>query len=366
MSHAETNMTTTNMSGPMHRRAFLGTAVAGAAASLGAPAILSLDRLAAFAPRRRHARPFGLAVIGDSIMWGQGLSDPEKYWHKTVGWLKSELRRPISHHVFAHSGAKIEAYSWMDARPPLHGEVPNSAPSVVKQAQLVPSPGDIDLVLLDGGANDIGLTNAMNPDVDVAWIGEQARTKCGDRMKGLLCYLVGLFPNARFIVTGYYPLLSEQSFAQTDLIVDAFERAFGCERPEATIYANQRTTLLAKSYAFSNETARWLQWAVDETNALFPDRAIFVKPAIDGNRCFGCADTHLWGLEQDPARNARQAACHATGRLTVWDFERMSVGRDFDPVCVFASIMHPNAKGAQRYFEAVAAALPRFVPVWMA
>ncbi len=342
----------------------MSTAVVGTASVLGASTLFALDHLGPTPRFGRSARPFGMAVIGDSIMWGQGLAENDKYWHKTMSWLKSELGRPINCHVLAHSGARIEAYSWMDLQAPLHGEIPNAAPSVVKQAQLVPNPAEIDFVLVDGGANDIGLSNAMNPDLDVAWIAEQARTKCGDRMKSLLCYLVGLFPNARFVVTGYYPLLSEQSFAHTDAIIRAFEQAFGCERAEATAYASQRSVLLAKSYAFSNETARWLQWAVDETNALFPDRAVLVKPAIDGDRCFAAADTHLWGLEHDPAATARRAACQASGRLTLWDFERMAVGRDFDPVCYVASIMHPNAKGAHRYFEAVSAELPRLVPAW--
>jgi GDSL-like lipase/acylhydrolase family protein len=355
-------------SGVIPRRAFLGAAAAAGTASLiGAPALLALDGLNPVRPRGVASRSsFRMAVLGDSIMWGQGLRTEEKYWFTTKSWLAHELGRPVEHQLFAHSGARIEPYSYLDAQPALGGEIPSPSPSVVKQAQLVQNPSEIDLVLLDGGANDVGLSNAMSPEATPPWIAEKMRTKCGERMKAMLCYLAGLFPNARFAVTGYYPLVSLQSFAGVDAIVALIGRVYGLDPVAATLYTNQRDVLLSKSYAFANESAKWLRWAVDETNALFPNRAVFAKPAIDGDRCFAASDSHIWGLEPDPVRAQRIAECNATGRSTFFDFETMDLGRNYDPVCPLASIMHPNAKGAQRYFEALTAELPELLPFWRA
>jgi hypothetical protein len=46
------------------------------------------------------------------------------------------------------------------------------------------------------------------------------------------------------------------------------------------------------------------------------------------------------------------------------DFNTMDVGPNFDPICLIENVMHPNAKGAERYFEALSAELPQFFPVW--
>ena len=356
MTHRESNA-----GGARSRRSFLTAAAAGAAALAGGRTLRAVERIV---PR---ARPFTMAVIGDSIMWGQGLADSQKFWHQTRDWLAHELRVPVTHHFLAHSGARIQPYPYLDAQAPMYGEIPSPAPSVVKQAQLVPNPADVDFVLLDGGANDVGLMNALSPDVGPDWIATNMQAKCGERMKALLCWLVGHFPNAQFAVTGYYPLVSAQSFAAMNVIVQLVQIVFGLPPVAAQAYAAGRDALLAKSYAFSNDSARWLKWAVDETNALFPDRVVFAKPDIDGDRCFGASDTHIWGLfANDPVRARRNAECEVTGRNTILDFETMQSGVNYDPVCPHASVMHPNEKGSAKYYQALIAELPKFLPAWKA
>ena len=56
----------------LDRRTFLGRTAKAAAA---APLLVSLGR---FAPAFAQERPFEMLVLGDSVMWGQGLKEEEK------------------------------------------------------------------------------------------------------------------------------------------------------------------------------------------------------------------------------------------------------------------------------------------------
>ena len=51
---------------------------------------------------------FNLLVLGDSILWGQGLRDEHKSWYLVKTWLESNGRH-VRERVEAHSGAVIGA-----------------------------------------------------------------------------------------------------------------------------------------------------------------------------------------------------------------------------------------------------------------
>src|SRR5882762_9891680 len=51
--------------------------------------------------------PLHMLVIGDSIMWGQGLRDEEKFSTRVQCWLEEKTNRPVKVQVEAHSGAVI-------------------------------------------------------------------------------------------------------------------------------------------------------------------------------------------------------------------------------------------------------------------
>jgi len=48
-----------------------------------------------------------MLVIGDSIMWGQGLKDDEKFTSRVKCWLQEQTNREVKLHMEAHSGAII-------------------------------------------------------------------------------------------------------------------------------------------------------------------------------------------------------------------------------------------------------------------
>jgi hypothetical protein len=344
--------------GMMRRRGFLTAVAAGGVALTGFrwPRLLDRD-----VP---GLRPFRMAVLGDSVMWGQGLREQEKYWKLTRDWLEQQLGRPVHVQVFAHSGAVIHPDGVGDQMDPLHGEVPHKWPSVVRQASLVEQPETLDFVLMNGGANDADLAECLNPARTPQWIRDRMQPMCGERMKALLCYAVGRFPNARIMVTNYYPLVSQQSFADAGsiaLIITTLFNSFSLAQASEYL-TSQWAVQLAKSYTFSNESTQWLGWAVDETNRLFPERVALSRVDIDGDRCLGAPNSHIWGLEHDPVRVERSAHCVTTGKMSL--LTMTGFNPDFDSKCPIASLLHPNALGARRYFEAVTAQLGPFLATW--
>ena len=91
--------------------------------------------------------------------------------------------------VGAHTGAIIGRGS-SGSGPELHGEVSNGFPTILQQVSKyasIPDAKDVDLVLLDGGANDLPLTNVFNWTASTAsYLEAKTREYCGDDMKYLL------------------------------------------------------------------------------------------------------------------------------------------------------------------------------------
>jgi len=142
-------------------------------------------------------RPINIVAFGDSVMWGQGLAEQEKF--RTI--VKNHIHsftpnRDVRLFNFSRSGAKIEprpvngkghlpmlpltdppgAPIQSDDPANLWGEVPWQLPSITKQysaPQLPVTDSEVDLILLNGGADDIGLTPASGPtsilSMDMTW-----------------------------------------------------------------------------------------------------------------------------------------------------------------------------------------------------
>src|SRR6266566_1620064 len=53
--------------------------------------------------------PLEMLVLGDSIMWGQGLKPEQKFSWRIKCWLQEKTNREVRQQVFAHSGALISA-----------------------------------------------------------------------------------------------------------------------------------------------------------------------------------------------------------------------------------------------------------------
>jgi len=78
--------------------------------------------------------PLQMLVIGDSIMWGQGLKDDEKFSSRVRCWLQQKTDREVKLHVEAHSGAVISgAASALPLFSSLNGEVNMTSPTINDQ-----------------------------------------------------------------------------------------------------------------------------------------------------------------------------------------------------------------------------------------
>jgi hypothetical protein len=377
MSHSRT--------GTVDRRAFLKDAALAAATATGLSG--GLGALSGLWAQPRdggtvtrsiirpgETRPFNMICLGDSVMWGQGLNDSSKFTTKVKTWLESRLPgRTVNNFVYARSGATIgpdadvpnesAVQPWMNNR--ALGEVPCSWPWVQQQVTIARDdlasqniPGDsVDLVLLDGGINDVNVKTLLNATNDEALIRNKSRNLCGIGMTHLLPRVRNSFPKAKILVTGYFPIVSEESdLIAVGLLLGVF---FG---PVALVTLPIRSALAKLSTAFYQASNQDFGAAVAEFNRSSgrhpmygTSPAAFAQIPWRAANCYAGSDCYLWflGLPHDEVWSSRQWACRTAG-----------AEHAVDPFCQDAKMGHPNRAGAAAYASACTAQLGQYLPEW--
>ncbi len=369
----------------LDRRAFLRRTTSAALAGFLVPYEL-LDWPASPA---WQGRPFEMLVLGDSIMWGQGLKEEQKFSYRVDQWLRGRLPGiEVHRHVLAHSGAQIRANPEKDAETPTHGEVPNRYPSITAQLATARSatlplhppldPGAVSLVLLDGGINDFGTKKILSPDPTVgrSWVRENTRRLCVDRMKGLLPQVAAAFPNAKIVITNYFQIVSEKSdMAYVWELLRFWDLVGGAVNGMS---APLRTKMSDQSLAFHEESTVGLREAVAEANrqllatgkssapvrsvaqldlARPQGRVAFAEVPFGPQNAYGASQTFLFYLnEPDPAAAVRKPMCQA----------QVPNASPELPNCLLAATGHPNVHGARAYADAIIDVLGRWLPEWQA
>ena len=381
-------MTSIDRNDELDRRAFLRRAAT--AAALGG--FLSPNDLANLLAKHPivtgQGRAFEILVLGDSIMWGQGLKDEQKFSYHVEQWVRGQLPGVEVHrHVLAHSGARIKADAVEDAKPPTHGEVPNHFPSITAQLATAQTatyplhapldPRSVALVLLDGGINDFGTKVILNPDPTVgrAWIREHTRKKCVDRMKELLPAVAKAFPNAKVVITNYFQIVSEKSDMVYVWELLRFWDVVG--GGINAMSAPLRQKMSDQSLAFHEESTQGFQEAVAETTrqlvassksapprnvvasvdlpARGPSRVALADVGFGPRNAYGAPETFLFHInEPDPAASVRKPVC----------MSQVPNGSPALPNCLLAATGHPNIQGARRYASAIIGVLGRWVSEW--
>jgi hypothetical protein len=399
--------------GGQGRREFLKRAAMGAAFGgyFGAGGLAELFAFPRITGDVAHAtltqgRPFEMLVLGDSIMWGQGLKDEQKFSYKVEQWLRTNLPGSNVHrHVFAHSGARIKPDAVQDAKPPTHGEVPNHFPSITAQLANATNatfplhapldPQSVALVLLDGGINDFGTKVILNldPTVGRSWVRRKTRERCVDRMKGLLPQVLQAFPNAKVVVTNYFQIVSPQSdmayLWELLRVWDVVGWAMN------TMSSGLRGKLSDQSLAFHEESTTGFREAIREAQRatqivsasdklpvrtttvpaartkattratlpagvitdlrLQPSRVALAEIPFGPQNAYGAPDTYLFYVnEPDPAASERKPMCVS---------QVPNVSPEL-PNCLVAASGHPNIRGANVYANASIAVLERYLPEW--
>jgi lysophospholipase L1-like esterase len=310
---------------------------------------------------RIPGRPFNILAFGDSIMWGQGLREDQKFATLVKNWVTANmLGRAVTFESFAHSGARIMPHE-MDGAAPFAGEVPSKFPSVHKQLyraldslktrKILPS--EIDLVLLNGGINDIGITSILSPFASSGSITDLTRDSITGHMNYLLPAAAGMFGNAKFIVPGYFPIVTEDSATpEVTALLGVVSAVFGLPVILFTPWIKQQ--LIANCRAFFTEADAGLRAAVTAQNGRTPNRCVFADPGFSLANGYGASDRFLFNTgESDPMVVARKASCDVAGQGS-------------DLTCTSASMGHPNVNGAIKYASAMNAGLAGFLTEWQA
>ena len=173
------------------------------------------------------SRPLNMLVLGDSILWGQGLKPEHKSWYQVKAWLERTTGRKVVEKIEAHSGTVVELASTDDRLSASNPEVNVALPTIHDQIdnalKFYTDASQVDLVLLSGCGNDVGVQNLLNAS-GTAEINNLTGEKCGAPMERLLRRITTSFPSAVVIVSGYYPFFSERS--RNDFILKGLTKRF--------------------------------------------------------------------------------------------------------------------------------------------
>ena len=331
-------------------------------------------------------RPLNLLVLGDSILWGQGLKEEHKAWHQVESWLEQTTGREVRAKIEAHSGAVIglaesltdSSTVWID------GEINRAVPTVNEQINYaVRSYSDrsqVDLVLVDGCINDIDARRLLNASNTPAGIRELAQAKCGTPVEALLEKIASSFPNAHVIMTGYYPIVSEKT--SNDLFMRALNRRLYTPAPGAPHRSDKelRRQLIEISkewYQSSNQKLADAARAVDarlSAGGGSRKRILFAKVEFLPDYAFGSHGSRLWGFDASPlrkllvilafgrvsirtndeTRRQRSESCQQVFKRPEGETKDQKRARDWRlMLCKLAALGHPNRKGSAMYVEAI-------------
>ncbi len=368
------------------RRKFLSSVLVSAGGTLAAT--LAAPLFAQSAAPTLAARPFNMLVIGDSIMWGQGLREEQKFYHQVYRWLQTEVFkgvRPVAEpRVFAHSDARIfPAFSldrdFVKENVSNESRLPN--PSILFQASTalseykksaVNGPQKVDLILVNGGINDFRVERFLQAKLVSAAIEAYARQFCGHGMGLLLRFLATAFPNARIVVTGYYLIISKKT--DPDVLRNGVLKFALGKKPRHLfnipfVGENRglRNELARRSQDWVDYSTRYLGETVTTVNTEFPvegsgrgHRIVFVPAPFGPGNAYGASGEgerpFLWELNdrllpEDPMLPSRSLTC-AQDRIKGLNYQ----------TCKRAAAFHPNPEGAEAYATAIKAELQKIIP----
>lgn len=296
---------------------------------------------------------FYQVVIGDSVQWGNGLIEEDKMRALVGNVIERELGRKVITQVYANSGARIvPAEGDGICRLNCFGETPLVSTSVIVQVDLIERPDLIDLILLDGCINDVGVVEIINPLVRESKLIADTEQFCEGEMTTLLRKARDRVPNALVVVTGYYQIVSPFS----DLVG---VREWSILKDIQTEVDDLIDILSENSIVFRDTAHAGLAAAVatvnDETGET---RIAFADPGFGPENAVFAKDKWLWSMTnqgtllvrldiaatlfpEDPILRARETACSSPlqkGGL---------IG------CIYASVGHPTPPGERAYANAI-------------
>ncbi len=349
-------------------------------------------------PPESQQDPLHMLVIGDSILWGQGLKQERKIWWRIKCWLQEKTGRPVSEQLLAHSGAAIEAVASERALDASNSEVPSYTPSVNQQLDDAlahyPDRGVVDLILMNGCINDVDVRHLLNSATRLDTLEASIKEACGGRMQRLLRRTAREFPRAHLIVPGYYPIFSEETDHNRFIRMLAKKLTSRSANEEEMSDKEMRRRLVIISNLWHEVSTRSLSEAVQTVNAeLAPNPRIhFVEIDFQPEHAFAAPETLLWNFKfastnlsglrkaiviltlgtaayktNDHVRELRSRSCkqiHDRLKKKGETKSEKDARESSYLACRYASLGHPNQMGALIYAESIKGQLLNLINNW--
>jgi lysophospholipase L1-like esterase len=356
------------------RRNFIRQMGAFAASALAARSALSAPLFSG----SENAGAFDFLVVGDSLVWGQGLREEHKFYHLTKEWLRDEVfknAREINLKVKAHSGASINLRPFeSDALEKAeigetefyHPEVNVSFPSINAQIDVArkeyKNPEAVDLIMLTGGITDIRLSVILNPLKDNDELRREIVKHCNEKMFEMLEKAAAGFPNALIVVVGYYPFLSK--YTPASRILNNLLEIYEFPRPLKSAINNPlnrrllkryRKKMIERSMIWATDSTREFKKAVERLNAASgKQRAVFIESPIKEENSIAAEkplvyETGKKGSAQDALAEERLKVCEET----IDELKKLTDLKFRARTCELATIGHPNIEGAKAIADAI-------------
>jgi hypothetical protein len=337
-----------------------------------------------------------IAAVGDSVMWGQGLMPPlsarhfeneEKYVFKVVEWLQKigKVQEIDMADFLAHSGAKIGSKTDPFLPPRLtrenadnkkeydnyYGEVPDRNPSVLSQLKKLRNGHTIDLLLINGGPNDVEITESLSSPGDFYIALKKIDRVAELRVSYLLVNARKVCPNAIIIYTGYYPALSPKSDIPVGVSLNEITLATspliglqgGLVFISETLVRTQFPRIKRQGVEFHLRILARFREQIAQFNTKHDPSSppiLFCPSLFNSSNAMWANDEMVFSI----ARNPNPSVFAPRKKLCGQVFKDVSYEliEPFNPqknieiisdhlICENAYVGHPNKKGAEQYYK---------------
>jgi hypothetical protein len=219
-------------------------------------------------------------------------------------------------------------------------------------------------VIVNGGINDVSpfhivVANPFDPEGTQKLADRITRIFSGP-VHMLIDKVVATFPKARVVVTGYYPLVSEQSaLGPLVQLMKHLPRLPGHANfldltiehlPDevlALAAKTERARMIEQSRLFAELSTSLLSAAVAAHAAT--GRVFFADPGFGPENAFAAPRTWVWFGSDDPLYRER---------LERYGKHLLTNPFDWPLVTPLASMCHPNVEGSKAYAAAIGKHLP--------
>lgn len=257
------------------------------------------------------------------------------------------------------------------SNPEVNVGLPTIYDQIDKAQRFYSDPTRVDLILLSGCGNDVGVQKLLNA-ANVGEVDEMTKAKCGTPMENLLRRVTKTFPSAHVIVTGYYTFFSDDT--RNDFVLKGLARRFFKTQRDGDLNMSSKEvfeTLKRNSKQWYDISNTQIAEAVRKVNEEIGQvRIAFARIDFPGAYSFAASQTRLWNFNRSPFRMMllflsfgkvllpanddvrRQASCDELykqpGNETPEEKQNRKALRLF---CRYASLGHPNRRGALRGFN---------------